>query len=90
MLDQRGVGELVKLATERGRKTRPNLKVSFGTCGHCLVSLEIMVSLFGAVLQTGGHLWRTWWGASVSCFLRKGWAGLCFLLPFQVGQEINS
>jgi pyruvate,orthophosphate dikinase len=49
VLDQRGVGELVKFATERGRKTRPNLKVSFGTCGRCLVSLEIMVSLFGAV-----------------------------------------
>jgi hypothetical protein len=28
VLDQRGVGELVKIATERGRKARPNLKVS--------------------------------------------------------------
>ncbi|AQK93847.1 pyruvate orthophosphate dikinase2 [Zea mays] len=32
VLDQRGVGELVKLATERGRKARPNLKV--GICGE--------------------------------------------------------
>jgi len=32
VLDQRGVGELVKFATERGRKTRPNLKV--GICGE--------------------------------------------------------
>jgi len=54
VLDQRGVGELVKLATERGRKTRPNLKVSFGTCGHCFISLEFMVSLFGAVCKQVG------------------------------------
>jgi len=32
VLDQRGVGELVKFATERGRQTRPNLKV--GICGE--------------------------------------------------------
>nr|BAA21654.1 pyruvate orthophosphate dikinase [Eleocharis vivipara] len=32
VLDQKGVGELVKLATERGRKTRPDLKV--GICGE--------------------------------------------------------
>uniref|UniRef100_A0A0A9D225 Pdk1 n=1 Tax=Arundo donax TaxID=35708 RepID=A0A0A9D225_ARUDO len=32
VLDQRGVGELVRLATERGRKARPNLKV--GICGE--------------------------------------------------------
>ncbi len=31
-LDQEGVGQLVKLATERGRKTRPHLKV--GICGE--------------------------------------------------------
>jgi len=31
-LDQDGVGQLVKIATERGRKTRPNLKV--GICGE--------------------------------------------------------
>ncbi|PSH02958.1 MAG: pyruvate, phosphate dikinase [Acidobacteria bacterium] len=31
-LDQEGVGQLVELATERGRKTRPNLKV--GICGE--------------------------------------------------------
>jgi pyruvate,orthophosphate dikinase len=31
-LDQEGVGQLVKMATERGRKTRPNLKV--GICGE--------------------------------------------------------
>jgi pyruvate,orthophosphate dikinase len=31
-LDQRGVGELVKTAVERGRKTRPTLKV--GICGE--------------------------------------------------------
>jgi len=31
-LDQDGVGQLVKLATERGRKSRPNLKV--GICGE--------------------------------------------------------
>jgi pyruvate,orthophosphate dikinase len=31
-LDQEGVGQLVKIATERGRKTRPNLKV--GICGE--------------------------------------------------------
>ncbi len=32
VLDQEGVGQLVKLATERGRKTRPSLKV--GICGE--------------------------------------------------------
>jgi pyruvate,orthophosphate dikinase len=32
VLDTEGVGELVKIATERGRKTRPNLKV--GICGE--------------------------------------------------------
>jgi pyruvate,orthophosphate dikinase len=31
-LDQDGVGQLVKIATERGRKSRPNLKV--GICGE--------------------------------------------------------
>jgi pyruvate,orthophosphate dikinase len=31
-LDQEGVGQLVKIATERGRKTRSNLKV--GICGE--------------------------------------------------------
>ena len=31
-LDQEGVGQLVKIATERGRKTRQNLKV--GICGE--------------------------------------------------------
>jgi pyruvate,orthophosphate dikinase len=31
-LDREGVGQLVKMATERGRKTRPNLKV--GICGE--------------------------------------------------------
>jgi pyruvate,orthophosphate dikinase len=31
-LDQEGVGQLVKMATERGRKTRPKLKV--GICGE--------------------------------------------------------
>jgi pyruvate,orthophosphate dikinase len=31
-LDQEGVGQLVEMATERGRKTRPNLKV--GICGE--------------------------------------------------------
>ena len=32
VLDQEGVGQLVKMATERGRKTRPTLKV--GICGE--------------------------------------------------------
>jgi pyruvate,orthophosphate dikinase len=32
VLDQEGVGQLVKMATERGRKTRANLKV--GICGE--------------------------------------------------------
>jgi pyruvate, orthophosphate dikinase len=31
-LDREGVGQLVKIATERGRKTRPDLKV--GICGE--------------------------------------------------------
>src|SRR5208282_421185 len=32
VLDQEGVGQLVRMATERGRKTRPTLKV--GICGE--------------------------------------------------------
>ncbi|KAM3323785.1 pyruvate, phosphate dikinase 2 isoform X1 [Capsicum chacoense] len=32
VLDQRGVGQLIKMATERGRGARPNLKV--GICGE--------------------------------------------------------
>lgn len=32
ILDREGVGQLVKMGTERGRKTRPNLKV--GICGE--------------------------------------------------------
>jgi len=32
VLDQEGVGQLVKMATEKGRSTRPNLKV--GICGE--------------------------------------------------------
>ncbi|CAL4940149.1 unnamed protein product [Urochloa decumbens] len=32
VLDQKGVGELVKIATERGRRSRPNLEV--GICGE--------------------------------------------------------
>ena len=32
VLDQTGVGQLVKIGTERGRATRPNLKV--GICGE--------------------------------------------------------
>ena len=32
VLDQTGVGQLVKMGTERGRTTRPNLKV--GICGE--------------------------------------------------------
>jgi pyruvate,orthophosphate dikinase len=32
ILDQEGVGELVKIAVERGRKTRPKLKI--GICGE--------------------------------------------------------
>jgi len=31
-LDQEGIGELIRIAVERGRKTRPNLKV--GICGE--------------------------------------------------------
>ena len=31
-LDQEGVGELVRIAAERGRKTRPNIKL--GICGE--------------------------------------------------------
>ncbi|MDR1700239.1 MAG: hypothetical protein LBR68_03515, partial [Lachnoclostridium sp.] len=31
-LDQTGVGQLVKMAAEKGRKTRPNLKL--GICGE--------------------------------------------------------
>jgi pyruvate,orthophosphate dikinase len=31
-LDQEGVGELIIIATERGRKTRPDLKL--GICGE--------------------------------------------------------
>jgi len=32
ILDREGVGQLVKMGTERGRKTRPDLKV--GICGE--------------------------------------------------------
>jgi pyruvate,orthophosphate dikinase len=32
ILDQSGVGQLVKMGTERGRKTKPGLKV--GICGE--------------------------------------------------------
>ena len=31
-IDQDGVGELIKIGTERGRKTKPHLKV--GICGE--------------------------------------------------------
>jgi pyruvate,orthophosphate dikinase len=31
-LDQEGVGELIKIATQKGRKTRPNIKL--GICGE--------------------------------------------------------
>jgi pyruvate,orthophosphate dikinase len=31
-LDQDGVGQLIKLAIEKGRKTRPNIKL--GICGE--------------------------------------------------------
>ena len=31
-IDQQGVGELIEIATERGRKTRPSLKL--GICGE--------------------------------------------------------
>jgi len=31
-IDQEGIGELIKVGTERGRKTKPNLKV--GICGE--------------------------------------------------------
>ena len=31
-IDREGVGELVRIAAERGRKTRPNLKL--GICGE--------------------------------------------------------
>jgi pyruvate,orthophosphate dikinase len=31
-IDREGVGELVRIGVERGRKTRPNLKV--GICGE--------------------------------------------------------
>ena len=31
-IDQDGVGELIKIGTERGRKTKPNLKI--GICGE--------------------------------------------------------
>ena len=31
-LDQEGVGELIKIAAERGRKTRPDIKL--GICGE--------------------------------------------------------
>lgn len=44
MLDQRGVGELVKLATERGRKARPNLKVSLSLELRTSPCIESMVS----------------------------------------------
>src|SRR5256714_14658734 len=32
VLDQEGVGELIKIGIERGRRTRPNLKI--GICGE--------------------------------------------------------
>ena len=32
MLDQEGVGELIKIGIERGRRTRPDLKI--GICGE--------------------------------------------------------
>jgi len=32
IIDREGVGQLVKMGTERGRKTRPDLKV--GICGE--------------------------------------------------------
>jgi pyruvate,orthophosphate dikinase len=32
VLDREGVGQLVRMGTERGRKTRPNLKL--GICGE--------------------------------------------------------
>ncbi len=32
MLDQEGVGELIRFAVERGRATRPDLKI--GICGE--------------------------------------------------------
>jgi pyruvate,orthophosphate dikinase len=32
VLDQDGIGELVKIAVEKGRKTRPNIKL--GICGE--------------------------------------------------------
>ena len=32
VLDQEGVGQLVKMAVEKGRKTRPNIKL--GICGE--------------------------------------------------------
>jgi hypothetical protein len=42
VLDQRGVGELIKLATERGRKARPNLKVSLALVNICILVVEIL------------------------------------------------
>ena len=32
VLDQEGVGQLMKIAVEKGRKTRPNIKI--GICGE--------------------------------------------------------
>lgn len=45
MLDQRGVGELVKIATERGRKARPNLKVSIPPRTLSVVQNSFLVHL---------------------------------------------
>lgn len=35
VLDQKGVGQLIKVAVERGRRTRPDLKVSIIKCASC-------------------------------------------------------
>ncbi|KAG5554879.1 hypothetical protein RHGRI_012443 [Rhododendron griersonianum] len=34
VIDQKGVGQLIKIATEKGRGARPSLKVSVGICGE--------------------------------------------------------
>ena len=44
VLDQKGVGELIKVATERGRKTKPTLKVT----SLNLNSLDLVHSIFKA------------------------------------------
>jgi len=38
VLDQRGVGQLIQIATERGRSTRPNLKVCTRPQAQALVT----------------------------------------------------